>query len=682
MDAVLRALPFLLLLGLAGLFGTGGDAAGTAPPAVLTLDDRTEFVSLAGHLSAFHDTTAHMSLAEIEAAAAGGAFQPVEGAFNPGVDNSGVWWLRFSLRADSGSGGEWWLAVDAHPLTSMVDAWVPRRGPDGTIADVWRLSGMDVPPDARDLPVSLFTFRMDLPPDATQVIYLRMAGTRAIRAQIEVSRLPPLVGRIASVTTILSLMLGAAALLAVIAIAMGARLGERTLVLLGINTALMTVLQLIINGLTLPLMPGLSPGTLYAVHGATLYLTALTMILTIMGLFRGFRAMTWTRRFMQAFLVFTVVGLLLTPFAGYHRLLPVLLVFSILFCLLTIHAAYRWMRAGEPAGLWYFIGLSAYGVLLMAYAWRVLGFLPLTTVSAWVFPALVLGQILAIFIGITAAMQDRLRTRQALERDAMAALQQSEKALEVAVEARTRALQQENEARREAELALRQALRDQRNLLSMVSHEFRTPLSTIGAAAQVIRAGAQELGAQEERELGKITRAVARLGGLIDTFLAEEWLEHAALRLNLCRLDIVPLLTEVVRDSRGEAESPITLTGPAHLVTAVDPLLFRVAVGNLASNALKFGRAPVEITFGAADGAIRVSVADRGPGLDPGERDAIFDRYYRSPSHAALPGAGLGLFIVRRIAALHGGEVRLEDREGGGCVFILTLPTEPPPATA
>ena len=110
------------------------------------------------------------------------------------------------------------------------------------------------------------------------------------------------------------------------------------------------------------------------------------------------------------------------------------------------------------------------------------------------------------------------------------------------------------------------------------------------------------------------------------------------------------------------------------LQAIVDPILIRVAVGNLISNALKYSAGSITLTLAADAGAVEIRVADQGAGIDLEEREAIFERYYRSSSHAALPGAGLGLFIVRQVAGLHGGTARVEAGPAGGSTFIITLP--------
>lgn len=644
-----------------------------AGPSPLVVTGEKARFSLAGYLSAFHDPAGTMDLAAVEAAAAAGQFQPLPGGFNAGIESNGAWWLRFEISAGAGGDGLWWLSVDAHPLTSDVDAWVPVAGRDGRIAPAWQHSGAEVPPERREMPVALFVFRMDVPQDGTQAVYVRLSGTRTLRAMMNVWRMPALVGHVTAVNTVLSLMLGAAAFLAGGAILVGIWLRERMLILLGAHTTAMTALQVVINGVAVPSIIWLASPVLHVIHGVLLYLTAATMCLCILAVFRGLRDQPLVRRFMLGYLAFTAIGAAGVIFGGYTVLLPVLLVLSIAFCLLTIVAAFRWMRAGEPAGSWFFLAATVYNIALMAYASRILGLLPLTMLSLWVFPALVVAQIAVLCVGISVAIRARIEKQRALERQVLAAARSNEQRLEDAVAERTRALREENEARGHAEAALRRALREQRNLLAMVSHEFRTPLATIGAAVHVVHQQGVQPGS--ERELVKIGRAVGRLGGLIDTFLAEEWVDRAALQLRLRETDIAVLAGELARDTAAEEGREITVAGPSPLRALVDPALVRVAVGNLVSNALKYSEGPVRIAFSVDNGILEIRVSDTGPGVAADEREAVFERYYRCPANAALPGAGLGLFIVRRVAELHGGSVRVETAANGtGAVFVMSLP--------
>ncbi|MSW45000.1 MAG: two-component sensor histidine kinase, partial [Actinobacteria bacterium] len=100
------------------------------------------------------------------------------------------------------------------------------------------------------------------------------------------------------------------------------------------------------------------------------------------------------------------------------------------------------------------------------------------------------------------------------------------------------------------------------------------------------------------------------------------------------------------------------------------------AVSNLLENAAKFSDAPAPIEITLAAGV--VTVRDHGPGVPLADRAHIFERFYRSAGARALPGSGLGLAIVEQTAVSHGGSIRVEDADGGGAAFVLSLPTVAP----
>jgi signal transduction histidine kinase len=116
----------------------------------------------------------------------------------------------------------------------------------------------------------------------------------------------------------------------------------------------------------------------------------------------------------------------------------------------------------------------------------------------------------------------------------------------------------------------------------------------------------------------------------------------------------------------------------------VDGERLRIAIVNLLSNAIKYSGhgTRVEIRLRQEDGQAAISVADQGPGIAAGDESRVFDPYYRSERSRAsgVPGTGLGLYLVRQIMELHGGEVALVNRPTGGAVFVLRLPLAQPGA--
>ena len=111
------------------------------------------------------------------------------------------------------------------------------------------------------------------------------------------------------------------------------------------------------------------------------------------------------------------------------------------------------------------------------------------------------------------------------------------------------------------------------------------------------------------------------------------------------------------------------------------PLLVE-ALMNLLDNGVRYTRegGSVEVSIGVEGGTVRVCVEDGGPGIPPGERERIFQRFYRIPqSNGSHDGSGLGLAIVQAIARAHGGRVELDQSAGGGSIFRLVLPALPGP---
>jgi two-component system sensor histidine kinase KdpD len=229
---------------------------------------------------------------------------------------------------------------------------------------------------------------------------------------------------------------------------------------------------------------------------------------------------------------------------------------------------------------------------------------------------------------------------------------------------------------REAEHAhaLREADELKNALLASVSHDLRTPLTTIKALAHDLRTEGDGRAATIEDEADRLNRVVADLLDLS--------------RLNAGSFTVAPE-DNAVEDLFGAALQRVSGTlrerGLHVDVDAGEPLLVgrfdfvhaqRIVV-NLLENAAKFS--PDGGTIGLAaerrGDEIRIAVSDRGPGVPPGEEERIFDPFYRPGGRFdSGGGAGLGLSIARRMAEAQGGAVRYAPREGGGSVFELRLP--------
>jgi two-component system sensor histidine kinase KdpD len=223
------------------------------------------------------------------------------------------------------------------------------------------------------------------------------------------------------------------------------------------------------------------------------------------------------------------------------------------------------------------------------------------------------------------------------------------------------------------------------SLLSSVSHDLRTPLAAITGAASALRDETPGADAGERRELlDTIAEEAGRLERLLANLLDMTRLESGGLEP---KREWVPL-EEIVGAALTRLEAQLAgreihTEIPADLPLAFgDPLLLEQLVLNLLENAGKHTPpgTPIAIRAAVAEGRLELEVADRGPGLAPGDETRIFEKFQRGAKVGA-GGVGLGLAICRGIAAAHGGSIHAENRPGGGAVFRLVLPLlEAPPS--
>ena len=226
--------------------------------------------------------------------------------------------------------------------------------------------------------------------------------------------------------------------------------------------------------------------------------------------------------------------------------------------------------------------------------------------------------------------------------------------------------------------ALREADKLKDALLASLSHDLRTPLTTIKALAHEL----QPLG--DERTF-IIEEQADRLNRLVTDLLEVARLEGGALPLDIQINAADDLLGAVVQQVAGRSDQDrlrVSLDDPATLSFGRFDFVHSLRIiGNLVDNAFKHapGPSPIEVTGGVEEDVLIFRVSDRGNGIPAGERDGVFTPFYRSPAKSSGPrSAGLGLSIARGLAEAQGGTLTYRDREGGGAVFELRLPAAQP----
>jgi two-component system sensor histidine kinase KdpD len=221
-------------------------------------------------------------------------------------------------------------------------------------------------------------------------------------------------------------------------------------------------------------------------------------------------------------------------------------------------------------------------------------------------------------------------------------------------------------------------------LLSSVSHDLRTPLAVITGAGTSLLGAGDELSDATRRELVEsIVEESERLNRLVGNLLEMTRLDSGAVNLRKQWQSV----EEVVGASLGRMDERlrgrrVTVDVPPDLpLVALDDVLMEQVLYNLLDNALKYTPAasPLEIRARLEDRAVVLEIADRGPGLPPGEEDDVFRKFHRLRRAGEPGGVGLGLAICRGIAEAHGGTITAGNRADGGAVFTVRLPLEGEP---
>jgi signal transduction histidine kinase len=237
----------------------------------------------------------------------------------------------------------------------------------------------------------------------------------------------------------------------------------------------------------------------------------------------------------------------------------------------------------------------------------------------------------------------------------------------------------EQQARAEAEAAVR--LRDQ--FLSIAAHELKTPLTTLLGNAQLMLRRAQRdstLPERELRQLRMINEQSSRLHRMVLALLDISRLESGQLSIERARLDLVALTRRVVDEIRPAADGrTIDFVAPGEpLPIAGDELRLEQVLQNLIQNALKYSPddQPIAVRVERRSGQAAVVVADRGIGIPAAALPRLFTRFYRAPNAEIqqIGGMGVGLYVVKEIVTLHGGEIAVESVEGQGSTFTILLP--------
>lgn len=600
-------------------------------------------VNLSGHLAARCVANDRESIEEISMPDRADEFLPLPALLLKGY-TSDTCWLRFELQRAPDAPHDWFLEVGM-PYLDNVTLYIPSPHSSGTSFRSLQL-GDRFPYAERPIPHRLLIFPLHLADDQRVSAYMRIQTSSTML--VETLNLWQEQGLFAATqleTVIYGLVFGLIALGVLSNLVFWLWLREGVYRSYTVYLVTLLILNLVSSGFALqwiwpthPLVADRSVG----------FMAALTYFVGLSFFDRVLRLRQYVPflgRVIPFLLLIYVAGALAAAVGYWAAVAPVIQSVA-LTSTAGITLIGPWLLLRGQRHLWlYVLSFSTQLVVGIAALSRNLGVWPLEArADYFMLAATAIHVVLCNF-----ALAERVRHTQS-EKDAL-----------------------EKTATR---LELEQlALKQHQDFMSMVAHEFRTPLSIIDTIAQRI-AGQSSKGKEKTLErCSNIRNAVARLTSLMDEFLTIDRLEGQFRGFSPRQVRINDVIEAALAGISRESID-VRLNNLPRTIFC-DQELLQVALTNLLRNALRFSPPGHQVQFTVqkgVEGRVVFSVTDDGPGIPADELPRIFEKYFRGRNSQTQPGAGLGLFLVAQVAQLHGGTTGVVSTPGGETCFTLTIP--------
>lgn len=686
---------FRLLHALVAMWMALSGLLAAAPAMALTLDPAHGRYSLAGALAWYRDPGGTLTAAEVSAL---DDDRFVRAPAWPGFGYTrDTIWVRFETTA-RGSGTEWLLTVAPAFLDhvqlfhvsgdEIVDlgiqgdhhAWSPRAVP-------WRYS----------------TWPLPLVADQPTTFYLRIASSSSLAVQPAIWQRGALLEHEARGLLLIALPLAAGALIAVLSLFFYWTLRDRLYLYFSCYafafTFVIAQLEGVLHLLAMPAAP-LRLEPLQALFLAIGICAMVVLCLHLLDLPRSRPLLA--RRLRRAALALSGVGLLPAAAGRVEFAIPF---FSLLLALLSLVVPGVMLRLRRQLGRIVWLYVLAFAVIsigaLFRFAW-VFGLTGPNVVSEHNFFVSVLAHLVIMFMTLATRYVRAERRLHRAREQALESIRSSERNLEQLVRQRTLELDRAN-AHLNAQLTTLEATRDrlavaleaeqraaheQQNFLHMVAHEFRTPLSVIRMAADLIRCAPQAARAHVDLNCDRIIQASERMASLVEQALRQDRLGASAWRGHAEPVAVRELLETARRYGEMVAAGSrrFEVECAPGLVVRGDPDLLLTALNNIVDNAVKYSPAGSTIALHARrqDADVVLAVTDQGCGMSEAECAQVVEKYFRAPGAADVPGMGLGLYLVDRIVRLHDARLDIRSRPGHGTTFrlVFTQPATTVPGAA
>ncbi|WP_445680942.1 7TM diverse intracellular signaling domain-containing protein [Radicibacter daui] len=644
-------------------------------PAITLAADAPATVAVSGHMEVLRDPPGTMSLDDVLADP--GRFRPLARDYNGGQTDD-VSWLHFVVSIPAGA-PERWSLVMSPPYMGSLTVWQIPRG--SVVRPGPQRTGTQVAIEERPYRLALTVVPVTIAPGETADIYVRLASASASLLRAEFLRPHALQARSSWMAVFVGLIAGVLGFAFIGGAVHWLWLRDPSYFWYCAFLANVGVLHLYLTGGLAMLLGNAAP-----LLSATLGLSGVPGSIACFFLFfhtaldiRGNFPKIY--RLQRIVIVLAVICLLVMQVSGYHAVANLLDISVLLTAWTAIYAALTLARRGNQTAFLFGAAFLAAAVGVTVTTTRSLGLWPPTFFTEYAYTIGNVVQVLLLSVGLAARLKLADQAKLLAEEASRLASEQAETHARRLVAERTGELVR---AKNELEMALaqeRDAIRQQAQFIDMISHEYRTPLAILSSNLDTLML--QPVHEEDKATAERMKRALRRLVDIFETGLRQIGADTPATQPRLEVLRLPALLADLVRqalDSQPGRTIEARLELPQDEPMRGDAALLKVALANLLANACKYSTPdkPVLLHAYEEDATIVISVSDKGIGIPARELPHVSEKYFRASNSRTVPGTGLGLTIVDRVARLHEGHLHLDSVEGEGTTARLFLPRHKP----
>ncbi len=634
----------LLAMVVFSLFSFRAHAAQT-----VVILDREPSLELSGHFAKYDDFSGKLTLADILDPKNAIGFKRLKGNLNDGYSHKAVW-LRFTLTRTSRFPAEAWLRF--YPLyLDHVTVYI-QSGIDPSRPSSWRQIqlGDHIPVADRPVPTLNFFAPLSLPLETPVTIYVRVQTTSSQHFGVSVHTPRDMIRETETNMLFQGGYLAIFIVISLLNFIYFLRIRDRLFLYFALYALAVCVSYISISGILTLILPnsahlisdyladtGKGGGILlFSVFLIRLFAEELTPLIS---------------HYLRLMAVIGALTVLANPLGFSVEIAP-LTSLGVLFLFFVVSwLSYKAVKNNKPEGVIFFL---AFGISNFGFVMRFLQLIGLVPLELWNINNVQYASLLNVIL-MTLALAERLRET---EKRAMAALRESElKSVELAME--------------------RVATERQQRFLTMVSHEYRTPLSIIRSSLDVMELRVNRQYPEKSSDLDKMKRAVRRLVEVMEVSLEKSRLSDSREKEGRVRTLLAPFMASEIEDVRAlwpKRTFTFAISLTSHAINAEKHYL-ATALFNLLDNAQKYSPpdSPIEVDCHGEGGEVVIRVQNQSNDILTNETEQLFKKYQRGSNSRHTNGSGLGLWLVQEIIQRHHGSVRLE-KSGDLMVVTVRLP--------